>query len=391
MAEHWDGHVILFFGQSMDTIESIKPLTPLYGSCEQFEISAAGLDAWRQSETFARVVTFYTDYPARSLQSNEARALLHHLIVMRRPERVLELGTYHAGTAEVMARALWEMAHGHLETIDPFGSERCPPIIAALPHELRERISFLPVNSGFHFDRAIGNGVLYDLVLIDGNHEFEFALFDLLCAARIIRPNGIIVLDNVDQPGPRYATKLFLEHHPEWRDIADVVRRSDPAAPLAAPQPSFPDTKFYVLEAPPYYPVTAVPHSFGSIETDCADVDGIELDLAGPARGTLHAQIYLRTFSGVEPEELECLQSVALDLAQMPEDPHIRLPLDRPLHSARAAGKHVSRRIEILLAFTGEQVLALRSPPLPYPGRCNGVPPCSLYDQQGGCHGQSTG
>ena len=77
----------------------------------------------------------------------------------------------------------------------------------------------------------------------------------------------------------------------------------------------------------------------------------------------------MRTFSGVEPEELECLQSVALDLAQLPEDPHIRLPLERPLHSARAAGKHVIRRIEILLAFTGEQVLALRSPPLPYPAR----------------------
>jgi predicted O-methyltransferase YrrM len=353
----------------MDTIEPIKPLTPLYGSREQFEISTAGLAAWRQSEAFARVVSFYKDYPLRSLQSNEARALLHHLIVMRRPERVLELGTYHAGTAEVMARALWEAGHGHLETIDPFGGERCPPIIAALPAQLRERMSFLAVNSGFHFDRAIGNGVLYDLVLIDGNHEFEFALFDLMCAARIIRPNGLIVLDNVDQPGPRFATKLFLEHHPEWRDIADVVRRTDPAAPLAAPQPSFPDTKFYVLEAPPYYPVTATPHSFGSIETDCADVDGIELELAAPARGTLHVQIYVRTFSGVEPEELEYLQSVVLDLSQLPEDPHIRLPLDRPLHSARAAGEGVIRRIEILLAFTGEQVLALRSPPLPYPAR----------------------
>jgi hypothetical protein len=264
---------------------------------------------------------------------------------------------------------LWEAGHGHLETIDPFGGERCPPIIAALPPQLRERISFLPVNSGFHFDRAIGNGVLYDLVLIDGNHEFEFALFDLLCAARIIRPNGLVVLDNVDQPGPRFATKQFLEHHPEWRDLTDVIRRTDPAAPLAAPQPSFPDTKFYVLEAPPYYPVTAIPHSFGSIETDRAEVDGIELELAAPARGTLHIQIYVRTFSGVEPEELEYLQSVALDLAKLPEDPCIRLPLDRPLHSARAAGEGVIRRIEILLAFTGEQTLALRSPPLPYPAR----------------------
>ena len=68
----------------------------------------------------------------------------------------------------------------------------------------------------------------------------------------------------------------------------------------------------------------------------------------------------MRTFSGVEPEELEYLQSVTLDLSQLPEDPRIRLPLDRPLHSARAAGEGVIRRIEILLAFTGEQVLALR-------------------------------
>jgi hypothetical protein len=121
--------------------------------------------------------------------------------------------------------------------------------------------------------------------------------------------------------------------------------------------------------APPYYPVTAIPHSFGSIETDRAEVDGIELELAAPACGTLHIQIYVRTFSGVEPEELEYLQSVALDFSKLPEDPHIRLPLDRPLHSARPAGKDVIRRIEILLAFTGEQTLALRSPPRPYPAR----------------------
>jgi predicted O-methyltransferase YrrM len=350
-------------------VEPIKPLVPLYGSREQFDISAAGLATWRRSEAFERVFAFYRNYPARSLQSDEARAFLHHLIVMRRPERALELGTYEAGTAEVMARALWETAHGHLETIDPFGGERCPPIIAAFPPQLRERITFRPVNSGFHFDRAMGNGVLYDLVLIDGNHELEFALFDLMCAARLIRPGGLIVLDNVDQPGPRFATKLFLENHPEWRDIADVVLRTDPAKPLAAPQPSFPDTKFYLLEAPSYYPLRNIPHSFGSIETDHAKVDGIELELAAPARGVLHVQVYVRTFSAVQPEELECLQSVTLNLSQLPEDPHIRLPLDTPLHSTMPGGKDVIRRVEILLAFTGEQILALRSPPLPYPAR----------------------
>ena len=69
------------------------------------------------------------------------------------------------------------------------------------------------------------------------------------------------------------------------------VRAAKPAAvakPLAAPQPSFPDTKFYLLEAPPYYAVRDIPHSFGSIETEDAKVDGIELELAAPARGVLH-------------------------------------------------------------------------------------------------------
>jgi hypothetical protein len=58
-----------------------------------------------------------------------------------------------------------------------YGAERCPPIIAALPPELQQRISFSPVTSALHFDQAMSRGVLYDLVFIDGNHEFEFARF----------------------------------------------------------------------------------------------------------------------------------------------------------------------------------------------------------------------
>jgi len=287
---------------------------------------------------------------------------------MRRPEHALELGTWYAGTAEVMARALWEADHGHLETIDPFGAERCPPAIAAFPPQIRERVFFHPVNSGDHFDKAIGDGRLYDLVLIDGNHELEFALFDLMCAARLMRPSGLIVLDNIDQPGPRFASKLFLDQNSEWRDIAGVIGRLDPAAPLAVPQPSFPDTKFYLIEAPPFYVVRDVPRSFGSIVTDCSKVDGVELELAAAARGTLHIQVYSRTFGMVQPEELECRQSFALSFSDMPQDPHIRIPLDRPLRSA-VSDAGVYRRIEILLAFVGERELALRSPPLPYPAR----------------------
>jgi predicted O-methyltransferase YrrM len=349
----------------MDMVTGIQPrLAPLYLPDERFEISAAGLDEWQRSVSFKRTTIFYLSYPARSLLSHASRAVLHHLIVMKRPRLALEIGTYQAGTSEVMARAMWEAGQGHLETIDPYGAERCPPMIAALPTELQQRISFSPVTSALHFDHAMARGALYDLVFIDGNHEFEFARFDLECAARLMRPGGIIVLDNVSQSGPRLATKLFLESNPQWRDIMDVVRWINPDDPMAPPIPSIGRTEFYLIEAPPHHAVGGVPRSFGSIACDRAEVDGIDLDLAAPARGTLHLQVYARTFDMQEPEELQAQQRFALDQAAGP----VRLPLDPPLRTAVHADG-LTRRVEIVLAFTGDGGLALRSSPMPYPAQ----------------------
>jgi hypothetical protein len=66
-------------------IKPMRPLAPLYRPGERFDISAAGLQAWYRSESFKRVGDFYAFYPSRSILSDNGRALLHHLIVMRRP------------------------------------------------------------------------------------------------------------------------------------------------------------------------------------------------------------------------------------------------------------------------------------------------------------------
>jgi hypothetical protein len=65
-----------------------------------------------------------------------------------------------------------------------------------------------------------------------------------------------------------------------------------------------------------------------------------------------------------EPEELQTQQRFALDQVAGP----VRLPLDRPLRTAVPA-EGLPRRVEIVLAFTGDGGLALRSPPMPYPAR----------------------
>jgi predicted O-methyltransferase YrrM len=346
----------------------LQPIVNLYEPGEQFDISEAGLLAWKESPAFRRSYAFYRGYPHSSLQSNTARALLHHLIVMSRPERVLEIGTWHAGTTETLARALLETGQGALETIDPFGGERCPPIIAALPPELRDMITFRAEDSAKHFDRVLSSNAYYDLVLVDGNHEFEFALFDVMCAARTMRPGGIIVMDNIEQIGPRLAAKVFLDRHPDWQDVAGVIRQIDISAPFTLTAPSFEDTKFYVLRAPPYYVIRQEPRTFGPAEVDGAEVDEIELDLATPATGTLHILVHLRTFGLLEPEELSCQQSYVLDMSHPPADGRIRIPLRQSLRSAFRHGD-LSRRIEISLSFSGESGLMLKSAPRPSPAK----------------------
>lgn len=345
---------------------AVRPLEALCQSGEQFDISQTGLQAWRASPAFERVRSFYGNYPEGSLQSDEARALLHHLIVTQRPQRVLEIGTWHAGTTETMARALWETGQGSIDTIDPFGGERCPPIIASFPPELSEIVTFRAENSATHFDRAITNNTYYDFVLVDGNHEYEFALFDVMCAARIMRPGGLMVMDNIEQIGPRLAAKVFLERSPDWQDVADVVRHIDMSAPFKAPTASFPETKFYLLQAPPHYMIREEPRVFGPAEVDRAEVDGIELALATPVQGRLHVLVYVRTFNITEPEELFCEQSLSLDISQLPPDGSVRIPLSRPLRTAFPQ-EGLIRRVELSLAFNGSTDLALRSAPRLYP------------------------
>jgi predicted O-methyltransferase YrrM len=224
--------------------EHIVPEAYQVGS-PSFDLTSEGLVAWARSSAFRAALALSKPYDVYdSLQSNNSRAFLYHLIMTLRPERVLEIGTFRAGTARFLANALHHAGRGELYTIDPFGLENnVPSIIEAWPAHLQERVHFSPISSAEFFDKAMIAGLMFDLVLIDGNHEFEYAAFDLACSARLMNAGGVAVLDNVDQPGPRFATQQFLVANPGWNEIpgtaADPVAEDEGIAKLPAlPQSS---------------------------------------------------------------------------------------------------------------------------------------------------------
>lgn len=221
-------------------------------------------------------------------------SLIYALVRNLRPEVVVEIGSFKGKTAYAITHALEQNAIGQLHTVGPFDADEFLPRYDQWPSALRVRVAFYPTNSAEFFmvnDRA---GRLLDLSFVDGNHDYEFALFDIQCAARRTRPGGLILVDNVSQAGPFFATLDFLAANPGWREIGTKQVTSSSLLAFDRERASVPDTDFLILEAPQKYRVTTRPTTFGEVLWKGNVVSGARVDIEGD--GEVVCQCVLRSF-----------------------------------------------------------------------------------------------
>lgn len=149
--------------QAVDAESALRPLRPV-GAKPDIEIppmrpvgeiakypdiaprlSFESITEWHQSPTFKTVREYFHHYPQKSLMDGIGRELMYHMLRTIKPKVAIEVGTYHAGTSEVIVRAMAENERGMLHTTDPFGQERCPYIIESWPEALRRHITYYPL------------------------------------------------------------------------------------------------------------------------------------------------------------------------------------------------------------------------------------------------------
>lgn len=78
--------------------------------------------------------------------------------------------------------------------------------------------------SHFVLPGLLNEGRRFDLAFVDGNHRFDSVFVDLYYLGRLVKPGGMIILDDYDLPGIRKATAFFAtnlnwtieEATPEW-------------------------------------------------------------------------------------------------------------------------------------------------------------------------------
>jgi predicted O-methyltransferase YrrM len=296
---------------------------------------------------------------ARSLLNDTSQALLYTLIRNLRPDHVVEIGTYKGGTAEVMARAVHANGHGLVHTVSPF-DEQFQAIEQRWPSELRAATRFYPVDSMRFFMDADWAGLRFGLVLVDGNHDYEFASFDIAAAAKRLEPGGFIVVDNVSQAGPYFAAKDFLARSPSWTDCGQLATVPDETLAFDLGRSRIPTTDFQILRAPFVYPVSERPQTCGHVAWSDAPVRGLRLRLARPSvAGTLHMQCVLRSLSQTRLGEAVGQRSQAVS----PGADVIEAALTEPLSIAGQFDRYL---VEPWLAWRGDAPLELSCPPEPY-------------------------
>jgi predicted O-methyltransferase YrrM len=256
-------------------------------------------------EIFLKITAFFEDNPAtqRSLMSPNAQALLYCLVRLLKPRDVIEIGIYQCGTSEAICRALAANGFGILHAIEPFQSAVAGEIVRQWPHGMDRFIKIYNETSMQFFMRTDERRIKPSIVLVDGDHSFEFAQFDINTSARFLNPSGFILVDNIAQPGPFLATKDFLIANPAWtvesRELPPILKGYDKHRPTVI------NTDFAVLRAPKSFVVDRRPRSFGPISWSNNSVSGLALTFAAPPdeEGTITVQLILRGF-GAELREI---------------------------------------------------------------------------------------
>jgi len=103
-----------------------------------------------------------------------------------------------------------------------FGGAGTRTIRAAGVEEIVEQMH---EESQLALPRLATEGRSFDLALIDGDHRLEGVFLDLCFADRLVRPRGLVIVDDLWMPPVRLAV-AYVERNLDWELLPDAMTRA---------------------------------------------------------------------------------------------------------------------------------------------------------------------
>jgi predicted O-methyltransferase YrrM len=182
--------------------------------------------------------------------------LLRDLLIAERAATVVEVGLAYGSSALAIGEALLTVDSGHPRhiVIDPFQQQAYADVGWNLLREagLDSIATLVATPSSLALPALIADAVVADAAFVDGSHRFHEVFVDLYFLRKIVRPGGLVVLDDDWTPSVRTAVRYY-ERNLGWTEIPGAFATGthwtlgrDPAAAevprcraLRLPDPSF--------------------------------------------------------------------------------------------------------------------------------------------------------
>jgi predicted O-methyltransferase YrrM len=105
---------------------------------------------------------------------------------------------------------------------DDFGGAGTRTVRAA---GLEDMVELVEEESQIALPRFASEGRSFDLALIDGDHRFEGVFLDLCFADRLVRPRGLVIVDDMWLPAIRLAVS-YVERNLGWELLPAAMTRA---------------------------------------------------------------------------------------------------------------------------------------------------------------------
>lgn len=145
------------------------------------------------------------DLAPHSIERAQGEAL-RDLAIAEGAERTIEVGLALGMSALFLCQAVLPRGGRHV-AIDPFQAESWNGAGMRTLREagVEELVEVIEEESQLALPRLVAEGREFDLAFVDGDHRFEGVFLDLYFMTRLVRPGGLIVVDDMWMPAVRTA------------------------------------------------------------------------------------------------------------------------------------------------------------------------------------------
>ena len=172
--------------------------------------------------------------------------VLRDLLVAHGARTVIEVGLAYGSSALAIGEALCVTGGtdaSHI-VIDPFQATAYDDVgrDAIVAAGLADRTTFIDEVSSIALARLAHEGFSADAAFVDGSHRFHEVFVDLYFLRKLVRPGGLIVLDDAAWPSVATAVRYF-DLNLGWQAVTVGGRLTARRLPDQPLEPSFTDFK----------------------------------------------------------------------------------------------------------------------------------------------------